>query len=127
MQKTSRKPPSRRRTRPPAAPPAAPPPPDPAPGAPSTLRVFLDALRSPGPSARTVMELITRIAFWAVGLGGVISLFGGSAGVPVTDKIVDLLWRLVLLGVIDQWAVVPLLRALGKLGALWLARRRRGG
>jgi hypothetical protein len=117
MPRTPKKPWPRRRLEPPVSPP----------GAPSTLRVFLEVLRLPVPPARTMMEFVTRMAFWAFALGGVVLVAGGSARLTVMERTFDFLWLLAMLGALDQWAFVPALRALGKLGGLWLARLRGDG
>lgn len=71
------------------------------------------------------MGMVVRLAFWVISLGALMSVALGSAALTVTEKIVELVWRLVMVGVVDQWVVVPLLRALGKVGELLLARWRR--
>lgn len=120
MQKTPSKQSPRRRSAP--APP--PEPPSPPPEKPSLLRAFLDALRRSGPNepVRSATELVLRFAFWIVCLGGLIAITIGSDGLTVMEKLLDLLPLLLLVGVIDLWGVLPLLRSLRRF-ARWVARR----
>jgi hypothetical protein len=79
----------------------------------STLRVFLEVLRVPVQPARTMMDFITRLAFWSVLLSGTVVATSDRAGVLVAYRLVDFLGVLLVAGAADQW-VVRLVRWMGR-------------